>query len=73
MPKNYDLIDGLNCARFVYNGVPRVIRVIAVDNDHGNVVGLETKKGRKQVNKRYAPIKAFKLDRIRGGLKLTRN
>lgn len=71
--KQYDTIDGMDCARFVYGGVPRVIRVISVDNEHGNVVGLETKRGRKQVNKRYAPVKAFKLSRIRGGLRLTRN
>lgn len=69
---NKDLIAGMNCARFIYNGVPRVVRVTAVDNEHGNIIGLETKRGRKIVNKRYAPIKAFKLDRMRGGLTLSR-
>ena len=69
----YPLIDGLNCARFVYNGIPRVVRVIAIDNEHGNIIGLETKRGKKKVNKRYAKTKAFKLAKVRGGVKLTKN
>ena len=73
MAKTYDLIHGLNCARFTYNGQPRVVRVISVDNDHGNLIGQETKKGRKQVNRRYAPVKAYKLSRIKGGLRLSRD
>lgn len=66
MTKMYSMIDGkTNVARFVYHGSPRVVRVIAIDG--GNVVGYETRKGDKIVNKRFAPVKAYKFTRMKNG------
>lgn len=57
---------GKNCARFTYHGRPRVVRVVKIEQ--GNVTGYVTRDGSKIVNKRFAPIKSFKIGRMRGGL-----
>jgi hypothetical protein len=54
-----------NVARFVYHGVPRVVRVISIEA--GNVTGYETRKGKRIVNKRFAPVKAYKFTRMKNG------
>jgi hypothetical protein len=63
--KVYDKIGDVDCARFSYNGTPRVVRVIAIEK--GNITGYETKKGGKIVNRRFAPVKSFKVIKIDGG------
>lgn len=64
--KDYPLISTTrNCARFVYDDEQRVVRVISIDK--GNVTGYETRKGEKIVNKRFAPIKSFKITKMKGG------
>lgn len=63
--KEYDLIAGRNCARFTYHGVPRVVRVISIKD--GNLTGYETKRGGRICNVRFANVKSFRIDRIKGG------
>ena len=66
MVGKYPMIDEVrNVARFVYRNLPRVVRVVSIEN--GNVTGYETRKGDCIVNKRYAPIKAYNVTRMKGG------
>jgi len=66
MVKTYDLIDlNRNCARFEYNGMDRVVRVISINK--GNLTGYETKRGKRQINKRYAKVKSFTFTKMGGG------